>query len=191
MKSNQIDEALTAYTEALTLDPTNPILYCNRYLKSFFFRILFGYGQHFFRFQSFNLFSDQFSCLNGLWINGTVLTFSRSIRSIDRLIDWLICRSIVCFVDWLIDWLIFHWLLCPAVKYIWLLLFFRAAAYSKLNQHDLAAKDCEIALAFDSNYAKAYGRYGSVLCFFSILHPKKLIQFPSLFFLPKMKIGVA
>ncbi|OQV20989.1 putative Small glutamine-rich tetratricopeptide repeat-containing protein alpha [Hypsibius exemplaris] len=68
MKNGQIDEALQAYSQALTLDPTNPILYCNR-----------------------------------------------------------------------------------------------AAAYSKLNQHDLAAKDCEIALAFDSTYAKAYGRYGLAL----------------------------
>ncbi|XP_055332932.1 small glutamine-rich tetratricopeptide repeat-containing protein alpha-like [Paramacrobiotus metropolitanus] len=68
MKNGQVDEALQAYTEAVILDPTNPILYCNR-----------------------------------------------------------------------------------------------AAAFSKKNQHDLAAKDCEIAIAFDGNYAKAYGRYGLAL----------------------------
>ncbi|GAU91131.1 hypothetical protein RvY_03446 [Ramazzottius varieornatus] len=68
MKNNQVEEALTAYSQAINHDPTNPILYCNR-----------------------------------------------------------------------------------------------AAAYSKKNQHDLAAKDCEIALAFDPNYAKAYGRYGLAL----------------------------
>lgn len=68
MKNSQVEDALKAYTEALALDPTNAIIYCNR-----------------------------------------------------------------------------------------------AAAYSKLNQHDLAAKDCEIALAFDGSYAKAYGRYGLAL----------------------------
>lgn len=30
MKSNEVDHALQAYTEAINLDPTNPILYCNR-----------------------------------------------------------------------------------------------------------------------------------------------------------------
>ncbi|XP_055333107.1 uncharacterized protein LOC129584811 isoform X2 [Paramacrobiotus metropolitanus] len=68
MKNGQVDEALQAYTEAVTLDPTNPILYCNR-----------------------------------------------------------------------------------------------AAASSKKNQHDLAAKDCEVGIAFDGNFAKAYGRYGLAL----------------------------
>lgn len=49
----------------------------------------------------------------------------------------------------------------------------RAAAYSKRNQHDLAAKDCEIALAFDPNYAKAYGRYGLALHGLSLLKEAK------------------
>jgi len=36
----------------------------------------------------------------------------------------------------------------------------RAAAYSKLGENDLAIRDCEVALAVDPTYSKAYGRMG-------------------------------
>ncbi|PAA94645.1 hypothetical protein BOX15_Mlig008540g1 [Macrostomum lignano] len=36
----------------------------------------------------------------------------------------------------------------------------RAAAYSKLGDHEAAIRDCELALAADPGYAKAYGRLG-------------------------------
>lgn len=39
----------------------------------------------------------------------------------------------------------------------------RAAAYCRLEQHDLAIQDCRTALALDPNYAKAYGRMGVAL----------------------------
>lgn len=38
-----------------------------------------------------------------------------------------------------------------------------AAAYGKLDQHDLTIQDCRIALALDPQYAKAYARMGWVL----------------------------
>lgn len=40
---------------------------------------------------------------------------------------------------------------------------FSAAAYCRLEQHDLAIQDCRTALALDPNYAKAYGRMGVAL----------------------------
>jgi len=39
----------------------------------------------------------------------------------------------------------------------------RAAAYGKLDQHDLTIQDCRIALALDPQYAKAYARMGLAL----------------------------
>ncbi|XP_075220059.1 small glutamine-rich tetratricopeptide repeat-containing protein beta-like [Lycorma delicatula] len=36
----------------------------------------------------------------------------------------------------------------------------RAAAYSKLNNHEAAIKDCKTALQIDPSYGKAYGRLG-------------------------------
>ncbi|BHF67175.1 hypothetical protein SprV_0301020000 [Sparganum proliferum] len=36
----------------------------------------------------------------------------------------------------------------------------RAAAYSRLNNHDESIRDCERAVAIDANYSKAYGRMG-------------------------------
>jgi len=39
----------------------------------------------------------------------------------------------------------------------------RAAAYGKVEQHDLAIQDCRTALALDPQYAKAYGRMGLAL----------------------------
>lgn len=36
----------------------------------------------------------------------------------------------------------------------------RAAAYSKINHHSRAIKDCQTALAIDPSYSKAYGRLG-------------------------------
>ncbi|XP_060070366.1 small glutamine-rich tetratricopeptide repeat-containing protein beta-like [Ylistrum balloti] len=36
----------------------------------------------------------------------------------------------------------------------------RAAAYSKINKHDLTIKDCQQALSIDPCYSKAYGRMG-------------------------------
>lgn len=36
----------------------------------------------------------------------------------------------------------------------------RAAAYSRLNDYQKAADDCKMALRYDSNYSKAYGRLG-------------------------------
>ncbi|XP_074601852.1 small glutamine-rich tetratricopeptide repeat-containing protein beta-like isoform X2 [Brevipalpus obovatus] len=36
----------------------------------------------------------------------------------------------------------------------------RAAAYSKLNQHNFAIEDCKRAIEIDPNYSKAYGRMG-------------------------------
>lgn len=36
----------------------------------------------------------------------------------------------------------------------------RAAAHSKLNQHDLAIEDCKKAIMIDDKYSKAYGRMG-------------------------------
>lgn len=41
----------------------------------------------------------------------------------------------------------------------------RAAAYSKANLHENAIKDCDKALAIDSNYSKAYGRKGFVFLY--------------------------
>lgn len=36
----------------------------------------------------------------------------------------------------------------------------RAAAYSRLGDYQKAADDCKMALRYDSNYSKAYGRLG-------------------------------
>jgi small glutamine-rich tetratricopeptide repeat-containing protein alpha len=36
----------------------------------------------------------------------------------------------------------------------------RAAAYIKLEQYDLALRDCQIAIRLQPNYARAYGRMG-------------------------------
>ena len=36
----------------------------------------------------------------------------------------------------------------------------RAAAHSKMNQHELAIQDCKKAIMIDDNYSKAYGRMG-------------------------------
>lgn len=36
----------------------------------------------------------------------------------------------------------------------------RAAAYSKIGNHDQAIKDCRTALSIDPSYSKAYGRLG-------------------------------
>lgn len=36
----------------------------------------------------------------------------------------------------------------------------RAAAYSRLGDYQRAADDCKMALRYDSNYSKAYGRLG-------------------------------
>jgi len=36
----------------------------------------------------------------------------------------------------------------------------RAAAHSKLNQHQAAIDDCKKAIAIDPLYSKAYGRMG-------------------------------
>lgn len=37
---------------------------------------------------------------------------------------------------------------------------FRAAAYTKLFQHEQAVEDCKEALHLDPDYGKAYGRMG-------------------------------
>ncbi len=37
---------------------------------------------------------------------------------------------------------------------------FRAAAHSKLNNHQEALNDCKRAISCDPNYSKAYGRMG-------------------------------
>jgi small glutamine-rich tetratricopeptide repeat-containing protein alpha len=52
-----------------------------------------------------------------------------------------------------------------AIKLVKSAVFFcnRAAAYSKLEQHDLSIQDCRAALALDPQYAKAYGRMGLAL----------------------------
>ena len=39
----------------------------------------------------------------------------------------------------------------------------RAAAYCRLEQHDLAIQDCRTAIALDPDYSKAYGRMGLAL----------------------------
>ena len=39
---------------------------------------------------------------------------------------------------------------------------FRAAAYGKLEQHDLSIQDCRKAVSIDPHYSKAYGRMGWV-----------------------------
>eukprot|EP00038_Savillea_parva_P019646 m.28200 g.28200 ORF g.28200 m.28200 type:complete len:414 (+) comp4495_c0_seq1:48-1289(+) len=39
----------------------------------------------------------------------------------------------------------------------------RAAAYARLNKHDLAIKDCDTAIGVDPRYAKGYGRKGMSL----------------------------
>ena len=36
----------------------------------------------------------------------------------------------------------------------------RAAAYSKMGEHEKAIGDCQKALILDPNYGKAYGRMG-------------------------------
>lgn len=36
----------------------------------------------------------------------------------------------------------------------------RAAAYSRLGDYQKAADDCKMALRYDANYSKAYGRLG-------------------------------
>lgn len=36
----------------------------------------------------------------------------------------------------------------------------RAAAHSKLNQHQAAINDCKKAIVIDPSYSKAYGRMG-------------------------------
>ena len=36
----------------------------------------------------------------------------------------------------------------------------RAAAYSKLGEHNKAIDDCKKAITLDSSYGKAYGRMG-------------------------------
>ena len=36
----------------------------------------------------------------------------------------------------------------------------RAAAYSKMGDHQKAIEDCQKALSLDPNYGKAYGRMG-------------------------------
>ncbi len=41
---------------------------------------------------------------------------------------------------------------------------FRAAAYCRMEQYDLAIQDCRTALALDPTYSKAYGRMGCVIC---------------------------
>lgn len=45
----------------------------------------------------------------------------------------------------------------------YLISYFRAAAYCRLEQHDLAIQDCRTALALEPTYAKAYGRMGVAL----------------------------
>lgn len=41
----------------------------------------------------------------------------------------------------------------------------RAAAFNRLGDHQKAVEDCKMALRYDSNYSKAYGRLGYVtLC---------------------------
>lgn len=45
----------------------------------------------------------------------------------------------------------------------------RAAAYSRLGDYQKAADDCKMALRYDANYSKAYGRLGYVI-FISLLN---------------------
>ena len=40
------------------------------------------------------------------------------------------------------------------------IIMFRAAAYTKLDNHHAALKDCQTAISTDPNYSKAYGRMG-------------------------------
>lgn len=40
----------------------------------------------------------------------------------------------------------------------------RAAALSRLNQHEGAIKDCQTAVNLDPSYSKAYGRLGIAYC---------------------------
>lgn len=48
---------------------------------------------------------------------------------------------------------------------------FRAAAYTKLENHNQAISDCKEALRIDPTYGKAYGRMGFVkLFFFLFIH---------------------
>ena len=55
-------------------------------------------------------------------------------------------------------------LMCIHMGFSDYIMFYRAAAYSKLHKHVKAIEDCEKALVIDPQYSKAYGRMGFVHC---------------------------